>query len=196
MPDGTFWEIAAFFILAAGALIAVCGWLRWLWPYLWRFRQFDLEIGSALCSDDYHADLPKDERYNRNQTITIDSPQKVTLLVRLQSKQKSVYFALRYLGNDGKDFPNAQIAFVEAKGFQAHEQYWSVDGHPNSEGSLKGRVQHPARRNAEKDCYMRVTAKVRQSCNGTLRFEGQYDVRGDRKLSAKADAKLDIQVTE
>ena len=108
-----------------------------------------------------------------------------------------VHYSLRYLDNDGEDLPQSQIEFKEVKGFQAHPKYWSVSGQSDHEGGLRGLVQYPPdRRNVEKDCYVRITALVKQSCIGTLRIEGKYRIDGGHRFSVKSEAKLTIEINK
>ncbi len=196
LPNGTFWEIASFIILAGGTLLVIGKFFRWTWPYLWRSRQFRREISPDLCSGDYNTQqLPSKDKYDTSQTLSVVGDGTITFLLRLKTKQKQVDFGLRYLGKDGKDFPNSVIELTEVNGFRVHLKYWNIDGHRDYEGGLRGIISYPSRRDAEKDCYMRITAQIRQSCCGILRFEGRYLLEDGRPLSAKSEARLNIQFT-
>jgi len=197
MPDGTFWEIASFSILAVATLIAICKYGRSLCPYLCHFWQFKLEISSDLYSGDYNTQhLPSnDDIYNSSQTLSVVGNSTITFLLRLKTKQKKVDFRLRYLGIDGKDFPEDVIKLVKPYGFQADLRYWDVTGNTDYESGLTGMITRPSKRDFEKYCYMRVTVEIKQSCCGILKFEGRYRLEDGRSLSAKCQARLNIQVT-
>lgn len=195
MPDGTFWEKASFFILAAATLIGIGKTVLWAWPYFRRPSQFKLEIASKLSDVAYESNLSVNERYNGSQLLSVPSDCSITFLLRLKSKQKQIHFRLHYTDQKGNDFPDSIIALERATGFEMYPQYWGIDGRTDHEGGVQGNISYPSnRRKTEKDCYIRVTAKVRQSCCGILKFEGFYNLKDDRRLSAKCQARLNIQI--
>lgn len=194
MPEGTFWEKASFFILAVGTLIAIGRTARWAWPYLKRHGQFKLEVGTELCSSNRDARLSGNEVYKPSQILSVTNSGTITFLLRLKSKQKHVFFKIRYLGADGKDFSNSVITLEKAEGFHGYPQYWNAQGQSDYQGGLQGQIAYPdGRRDAEKDCHMKITAKVMQSCCGILKFEGRYSTNDGRGMIATSKARLNIR---
>lgn len=192
------WDVNWIEIVTLSLVIGTFGFAyrKRVWNYLLRTQQFKLLVGSELCDGGNQSDLLQNVSYNSTQKIKVDTPQEITFLLRLKAKPKSFYFSLRYLDNKGEDLPQSQIEFKAISGFQAHPEYWSVDGRLDPDSGFKGTVQMSERRHAIKDCYIRITALIQQSCIGTLRFEGKYRIDDGHRLSAKSEAKLTIKINE